>query len=194
MMTTPTDATPQEPDWYEVTEGSDLEQGDLLPECRVPIATEAAPDAENAGLDVDVKIVDLIVLTQSCDLAHDKVGTLLLGRVYTWDSIVESEVKRGNQRIKSKDQRVQLQRGALPNFCLLHRRTEAPTLAWSVVDFHSLYTLSATAVRQRADQLGRRLRLRSPYKEHVAQAFARYFMRVGLPLDATAFVNEVEKK
>lgn len=193
-MTTTPDATAPDPDWYEVTQGDGLEQGDLLPACPVPIATESAPDTENAGFDVEVKIVDLIVLTQSCDLAHDKVGTLLLGRVYTWDSIVESEVKRGNHRIKSRDQRVQLQRGALPNLCLLHRRTQAPVLPWSVVDFHALYTLSRVAVRQRADQLGPRLRLRSPYKEYVAQAFARYFMRVGLPLDAAAFVTEAEKK
>jgi hypothetical protein len=62
------------------------------------------------------------------------------------------------------------------------------------VDFHSLYTLSVKAVQQHATQLGDRLRLRSPYKEHVAQAFARYFMRVGLPLDAAAFVKETETK
>ncbi len=29
--------------------------------------------------------------------------------------------------------------------------------------------------------VGARVRLLSPYKEHLSQAFARYFMRVGLP-------------
>jgi hypothetical protein len=33
----------------------------------------------------------------------------------------------------------------------------------------------------------RRLRLTSPYKEHFAQAFARFYMRVGLPHDAGSF-------
>ena len=28
-----------------------------------------------------------------------------------------------------------------------------------------------------------RLRLLPPYREHLSQAFARYFMRVGLPVD-----------
>jgi len=30
---------------------------------------------------------------------------------------------------------------------------------------------------------GKRLRLCPPYREHLAQAFARFFMRVGLPQD-----------
>jgi len=34
------------------------------------------------------------------------------------------------------------------------------------------------------------LRMLSPYREHLAQGFARYFMRVGLPHDAKAFVAE----
>jgi hypothetical protein len=42
--------------------------------------------------------------------------------------------------------------------------------------------------------LGPRLRLRSPYREHLAQAFARYFMRVGLPHDARAFEKEGDVK
>src|SRR5262249_39772943 len=38
------------------------------------------------------------------------------------------------------------------------------------------------------------LRLHSPYREHLAQAFARYFMRVGLPHDARAFEKEGDVK
>ncbi len=32
-----------------------------------------------------------------------------------------------------------------------------------------------------------RLRLLPPYREHLAQGFARFFMRVGLPVDIPAF-------
>ena len=32
--------------------------------------------------------------------------------------------------------------------------------------------------------------MRSPYREHLAQAFARYFMRVGLPVDIPAFKSD----
>ena len=34
-----------------------------------------------------------------------------------------------------------------------------------------------------ARRLGNRLRLCPPYREHLAQSFARFFMRVGLPID-----------
>lgn len=183
-----------DPTWYDVVNGSTLEQCDLLPGCRVPIASEVAPDTEGADFALDVKTVDLIVLTQSCDLAHGKVKEVLLGRVYSWNSVVETEVKRGNQSIKGKQTRENLQRGAIPNLCLLHRRVDAPVLEWSVVDFHSLYTLSVAALTSHVGRLGPRLRLRSPYREHVAQAFARYFMRVGLPLDAAAFLKDPESK
>ena len=35
----------------------------------------------------------------------------------------------------------------------------------------------------------KRIRLKSPYKEHLSQAFAKFFMRVGLPVDIPSFRN-----
>ena len=78
----------------------------------------------------------------------------------------------------------------MPGLSLLHRRELEPRLDWSVVDFHRLFVLPKAIARRFADQSGSRLRLRSPYREHLAQAFARYFMRVGLPHDAKAFEKE----
>ena len=56
-----------------------------------------------------------------------------------------------------------------------------------VVDFRRLYSLPLTFVRQVAARGGDRLRLLPPYREHLSQAFARYFMRVGLPQDIPPF-------
>jgi len=63
-----------------------------------------------------------------------------------------------------------------------------------VVDFHRLFTLPKAFVSWFAASSGPRLRLRSPYREHLAQAFARYFMRVGLPNEARAFEKEGDVK
>ena len=41
-----------------------------------------------------------------------------------------------------------------------------------------------------AGERGQRLRLLPPYREHLGQAFARYFMRVGLPVDIPPFKNK----
>jgi hypothetical protein len=56
-----------------------------------------------------------------------------------------------------------------------------------VVDFRQLFSLPLAFVRKRAALAGPRLRLLPPYREHLAQAFARYFMRVGLPIDIPPF-------
>ena len=52
-----------------------------------------------------------------------------------------------------------------------------------------LYTVDRDHLDDFTAQPGsrQRLRLLSPYKEHFAQSFARFFMRVGLPRDAGAF-------
>jgi hypothetical protein len=52
-----------------------------------------------------------------------------------------------------------------------------------IVDFHEVFTLprgflESLLVARRRD----RPRLLSPYREHLSQPFARYFMRVGLPV------------
>lgn len=49
------------------------------------------------------------------------------------------------------------------------------------------YSIPYDFLKQLANDQGKRLRLLSPYKEHLAQAFARVFMRVGLPEDLPPF-------
>ena len=50
-----------------------------------------------------------------------------------------------------------------------------------VVDFREIYSLSYDYLTNHASRLGSRWRLKSPFLEHFSQAFARFFMRVGLP-------------
>jgi hypothetical protein len=56
-----------------------------------------------------------------------------------------------------------------------------------IVDFRRVYSLPLAFVRQRVAMAGDRLRLLPPYREHLSQAFARFFMRVGLPVDIPPF-------
>ena len=56
-------------------------------------------------------------------------------------------------------------------------------MPYSVVDFHRIYTRPKDFIRDVASATDRRVRVLSPYREHLSQAFARYFMRVGLPVD-----------
>jgi len=51
-----------------------------------------------------------------------------------------------------------------------------------VVDFHAIYTVPRDFLESLLKERQKpRLRLLPPYREHLSQAFARFFMREGLP-------------
>jgi len=61
---------------------------------------------------------------------------------------------------------------------------DCPVLAWRAGAPQGDDALrSAEDLRGLAQRGEPRLRLRPPYREHLSQAFARFFMRVGLPTD-----------
>lgn len=51
------------------------------------------------------------------------------------------------------------------------------------VDFKNVYGIHRSTLNGIIKNLKTRIRLLPPYREHLSQAFARYFMRVGLPQD-----------
>ena len=79
----------------------------------------------------------------------------------------------------------QVKAGRIWNLTVLRRREAGagivlttPTL---IIDFHEVFNLPVRFLRPWLEKTGkRRLRLCPPYREHLSQAFARYFMRVGL--------------
>ncbi len=180
---------PNDADWYEVVQGSELMQGDLLQACPVTRVRgfEQWPVPAGQPVEVEVYLEDLVILSQSCDLANDKIQDVILAQVLDWQVACEELVKQGNLLARSKQFRRALIAGNIPSLSLLHQREGQPALGWSVVDFHRAFVLPKSVVVAVARSAGLRLRLRSPYREYLAQAFARYFMRVGLPLDAKAF-------
>lgn len=184
--------------WYQVVDSNKvasetlLEQGDILRDCpRFGIeGLDRWPPPDDAEVDVATDLVQAVVLTQTCDLVQKKVEWVLLAVVVPWPEARDAMVNQGNQAAKSSKFREALVQGNLPALALLHRHADAPEMNWSVVDFHQLFVLPKSLVLDLATANGSRLRLASPYKEHLSQAFARYFMRVGLPHDAKAFVKE----
>jgi hypothetical protein len=63
-----------------------------------------------------------------------------------------------------------------------------------VVDFRRVYSLPLPFVRKLITETEKRIRLLPPYREQLAQAFARYFMRVGLPTDIPPFLSSKPDK
>ena len=175
-----------------ITPGGSRLQGDILVNCPVFSVSDLFhwPLAANAEIEVEAKLFDLVIMTQSCDLENEKVEDILLAQLVSWTDVVQAEVERGNEGVRSRKFRKLLVDGNVPGLSLLHKRQSSPEVPWSVVDFHRLFTLPKPFVGQFAADTGERLRIRSPYREHLAQAFARYFMRVGLPHDARGFERE----
>lgn len=167
--------------WYEVAKGESLEQGDLLPNVRVPRVV-VDPSAEN-GFRILVGTGSYVVLSQTCDLENDKVKEVLLASVLTYQEMAH-EI---GAAARSTAFREALIKGADFAYFLLHRFDEQPNLEWSVVNFHQLRLIDVKFCRSHARSLGPRLRLVSPYKENLAQSFGRYMMRVALPQTAHSF-------
>jgi hypothetical protein len=168
--------------WYRMVQGTDLAQGDLLERCPVflPPADLAEPWDEAAFAWQER---DVVVMTQTCDLVvgREKVTEVLLCAAWSRADLTAGHLStpRGLEDAR---------RGNLPGYHLL-AECRLPDMARElrIVDFRRVYSLPLTFVRQVAARAGQRLRLLPPYREHLSQAFARYFMRVGLPQDIPPF-------
>lgn len=163
-----------EPFWTEINETA-LRQGDYLPQCLVP---EFGPDLAAAGThEVTANEYDVIVVTQSCDLEQRKVRLVAVCPIYP---IADFEAV--NPAFAKKGRWNEVLKGRIEGLHLLASPTNpANNRGALVVDFREIYSLPFDYLVSRAAQLGPRWRLRSPYLEHFSQAFARFFMRVGLP-------------
>ena len=168
--------------WWSGVQGSELAQGDYLPRCLVPFFT---PDygTKNATEDVLVKEYNCIVVTQSCDLEQHKAPLVALCPIYHI-----SEYQKVNPKFSAKGIWEQARRGRFDGLHMVASQDDPMDNQTSlVVDFREVYSLPFEYLSQHAFSLGRRLRLQPPYLEHFSQAFARFFMRVGLPSSIPRF-------
>ncbi|MBX7102546.1 MAG: hypothetical protein K1X57_00590 [Gemmataceae bacterium] len=167
--------------WYAAVRGDELLQGDILEDCPVLLPVLPADTAGSPGVEWVQR--DVVVLSQSCDMVagREKVVEVLLCATYK-----RSEIE--DQFLKTSRGMEEARRGNLPGIHLL-AKSELPGLERElrVVSFRRLFSLPIALLRKQAAGMGPRLRLLPPYREHLAQSFARYFMRVGLPADIPPF-------
>ncbi len=186
--------------WYETVEADTrLMQGDLIIDCPL-IAWQ--PDEPNLQGTKEAEVLkgmtlaieaDVIVMTQACDLENEKVRNVILCphlSISDFRQVWEDDTKRRGENPNSKAWRNlcdDICKGYLWNLSMLNS-CEAGSLMIDhrIVDFSDVYTVPRifleSLLRQRAQP---RLRLLPPYREHLSQAFARFFMRVGLPLSVS---------
>jgi hypothetical protein len=165
----------------------------------LPVDLSLPPrDGEGSDLETEIQDMqlgtqDMIVTSQSCDLVEgQKKGVEYVSLSPLWTL---SEIEAVDQFLRSAYGKEMCRRGNLHGYHMLAACDHADfQREVGVVSFREIHSLPIDFLRNFADQSGPRRRVRSPYREHLAQAFARYFMRVGLPVDIPSFAVEKDEK
>lgn len=169
--------------WYASVEGDEIQQGDIVMDCPIftpPSDLQFDPDSTTV---FDWEERDVVVMSQSCDMekGHEKITEVLLCSVWR-----KSEINAGH--LSSLKGLEDARRGNLPSYVII-ADCALPDLRREicVVDFRRVYSLPLDFFRHRAALQSPRIRLLPPYREHLAQGFAKFFMRVGLPVNVPPF-------
>jgi len=169
--------------WYKVIKSNtDIQQGDFIPNC--PIIVPPTQIEEGQSVEAIVQKYNVIILSQSCDLKAGKLDIVLVCPYWPLNKIGEI-----NSYYKSSKAKEALRRGNIHGYHLLNKCDKKRFYIddYLVVDFKNVMGLSFNFIKEIIGDMGQRLRLLSPYREHLSQAFARFFMRVGLPIDIPPF-------
>lgn len=166
-------------DWYtEVDSGEAINQGDIFFKCPVLVPD---PEFDFSKIDfsdlgsfnkIELKIytIDLIVLTQSCDIVNDPpIDEIILARI----DDVKGESNTFLKEVLSNRR---------PPYHLIGKNEIGNIkMNYQIVDFTSIYSIPRVMLEKFKEQQKTRLRLNSPYLELMSQRFGNLFSRVGLP-------------
>jgi len=183
--------------WYKVVEASTpITQGDIIIDCPIvgwketslKMTSDSTPEALMEY--VDYFHVDSIIMTQACDLEQGKVQYVVLCPHYSLDVYQqqwEVGMRERKQKTNSKAWRSQIdavRQGRVWNLSMLNSYSgDDLEMGIRIVDFHEIFSLPRNFLESWLINQGMRLRLLPPYREYLSQAFARFFMRIGLPVD-----------
>lgn len=164
--------------WYELVENSDeIAQGDILFHC--PVAVLSGYCDEDDEINSEIHDIDGIIMTQACDIANRKVENIILCAI---TSVEDYSKGRSNKEVRKSLESIRKgQQNAL--HILNHYHEGDFQQDYYIVNFKDIFSIPIILARKVAENNRKRLRLLPPYREHLSQAFARYFMRVGLPVD-----------
>jgi hypothetical protein len=170
--------------WYGLADNDIIEQGDFF--FRFPAIVPVYPDQfhlDATDAEVDVKFFDVIVLSQSCDLKFGKAENVLVCPHF---DLTTAKAAFGPLRASSG--RKEARQGKLPGYHALNTCSlEGFVSEVRIVNFYQVFAVPFSYASSQVQSGQPRLRLLPPYREHLAQAFARFVMRVGLPQDIPAF-------
>lgn len=177
--------------WYEIVEETgELEQGDFIDDFEVLVTTYIPNETEADMPTYRAKGIshkyNLVIVSQSCDLENGKLDCVLLCPRIKCSEYIELTKNYGAKSIANNLENIK--QGRQLNYCMLNN-CELPDLSCEIqlVELGKIFSVPYDIIKQIVKPYGKRLRLLSPYKEYLAQAFAHYYMRVALPIDIEKF-------
>lgn len=180
--------------WYEAVDAdAPLMQGEFVLGC----PTLALPDDlvafESGSIAVQRRLQNAVIMTQSCDLSSKGVETILLCPYYDYKKWIQKTSAYRDQAAQPKtEQNVRtinnivarelkaLEGGKYISQHLLDKDAVFGFPDYQVVELNAAFSVKRSIVEQLVRR-HQRIRLNSPYREHLSQAYATVFMRVGLP-------------
>lgn len=187
--------------WYEIVESDvRLTQGDIIPDCPLlkwqlddVIEGESKASSERLFRAAKGMKADVVVMTQACDLEQGKVSDVVLCPclpLSRYKPVWEEAARAKNQNPTNKAWAAfceDIKNGYVWNLFMMDSFQEGDiTTEHRIVDFQSVHTAPRAFLDSLVAERGtKRLTLLPPYREHLSQSFARFFMRVGLPSPVT---------
>ncbi len=183
--------------WYEIVGPEiSLTQGDMIFDCPLlawqdnTLRLEGADESEVLKSAANGIQADVVVMTQACDLEQEKVENVILCPHVDLDEYFaawKSNMKSAGQKPTDKAWRSRCNNicnGYIWNLTMLNDcQTKGSNIGVRIVDFSEVFTVPRSFLESLLKQREHsRFRLLPPYREHLSQAFARFFMRVGLPV------------
>ena len=171
--------------WYELLEdSSEITQGDIVKNCPVPILADVANIEAGQNMKAEIEFIDGIILTQACDLANHKVDNVILCSVTSKKEFETQLLEAGRSKKEIKKNIDGIIKGQQNAYHLInYYKSDIFSEDYNIINFKDIFSVPVHLASSTAKRNGKRLRLCPPYREHLSQAFARYFMRVGLPIN-----------
>jgi hypothetical protein len=159
--------------YHQPTPSEAIDQGDLIDGCPVTLVTAFRTDQlDSAQVHLDLQRV--LVLSQTCDLANQKVDAATAASVFDAEQLVTGQI------LKAADVKGPIRASRVWGLYFLPAWTE-PGLTEMIVDLRRLHTIRLDLLLAQFRAGKRRARIQTPYREHLARHFADTFSRIGLP-------------
>jgi hypothetical protein len=150
-----------------------VDQGDIIEGC--PILQIASFDLKaSASPKVNCSIHQVVVLTQTCDLASGKTQRVTVAIVHNAQFLVMQKI------VKAADVRGPIRAGRVYAWYFLPHCADLG-LEESIVDLRQLFTIPLDVLQTLCAADGRKARIQALYREHLAKHFADTYSRIGLP-------------